>query len=225
LESDLQGDPIFLFEVEKFATIGGPLLSTRSAYVRIAPDTTSGTAVVEGLEAGYYYRVSELGTMRYELNGEVRVTDDAAEPNNIDEDSVNFTATFLLTEELANGSSGAPKVTVSFDNTRSKHDYLSAVAVATNSFTFPNPGVEPSEPSAHKVEIIKGNTVVATRHAIKGEMLSFDDIDMSGVIPAADGAIGTITSKADDGTIIVINKFYLYTPIPDGNCTIDLLMN
>jgi fibro-slime domain-containing protein len=211
---DAQGEPIFLFRLEKFKEDGdltGPALSTQSAHVKFTTESSgeggnfTETATFDNLEAGYFYRISELDTMRYGLDVGSPDLDGAADTDGADNDTV----TFLLTGDLAKNST---TITASFANSRNYENYLSDTLVAVNRLTYTPPWPEASAPLVYTVDIRKNNQLVATKYVTAGD---FIDISGLGVNPS--------TAKGSEGAIGKIGgaDFYPYTPIT-GNCTIIL---
>jgi fibro-slime domain-containing protein len=143
-----QGNPIFLFKLEKSKDASfDDIIGTQTAHAEFT-DTSSGSepAKFNDLEAGYYYRISELNTMRYDRETEASLT------GTVDEDSDNNSVTFELTDALVSDS---VEIIANFANKRTYADYLSDTVVAVNSFTYTPPWPEASAPVVYKVVITK----------------------------------------------------------------------
>jgi fibro-slime domain-containing protein len=210
-----QGKPAFVFEVEKFPiAVDGEgnvvpgeekLPGARMAIVDfgdVMDGSESNTRIAEigGLDAGYFYRVSELGAMRYEQEGAtLEGADDVDESGN--------TVTFLL-----EGDSDA--IIVRFENAHNGTGYLGDVEAKVNSFRL-SALPEPSAPVVCKVTVKKTNAPTATYtfDMIAGEFLDLTAFPAGVINPASDGLIGTVVGGGN---------FYVHTPIPADGCTINL---
>jgi fibro-slime domain-containing protein len=221
---DSQGAPVFLFRLEKFGfeTDGGdgggigerlPGIHTLPVSFEAADPGNPGekvpatkTATFENLEAGYFYRISELDAVRYGPAGSAGLT--GAE----DRDGDANTVTFLLTDGLAAESLKNPgAVTAKFANSRNYGDYLSDTLVAVNGFTYTPPRPAPSSPTVHTVRVQNSSGKdIETLRVADGDLI---DISGLSVKPKDDGAIGEIG--------IGKSKFYPHTSIT-GSCTIKL---
>jgi fibro-slime domain-containing protein len=243
---DAQGDPIFLFKLEKLEDLGegvygDDVLGTQSTSVRFGSrytlntDGTSATmpSPFNNLEAGYYYRISELNTMRYDQVGNATLNIANTGSNNVavpDIDTDNATVTFLMTPALAEATSAAQNpavITASFTNTRTYPDYLSDTDVAVNTLSYKPPWPAPSAPVVYEVQIYKNNQLKTTKLVTKDDLI---DISTGGNgigehmgTPDTDGAIGRSGNSTSDA------KFYPYTPInadiADANNVVRLYLN
>jgi fibro-slime domain-containing protein len=224
---DAQGDPIFLFKLEKLEKLDSgeyKVIGTQSTSVRFGSeytlnaDETSATmpSTFDNLEAGYYYRISELDTMRYDLvqNG-VKLTIGGTEQSG---GTGNSTPVFELTDTIITNQT---EITASFANTRTYPDYLSDTDVAVNTFTYTPPWPAPSAPVVYEVHIYKSNNNT-NEPTVKKFVTQGDLIDISnssngiGIYmgtPDTDGAIGR-SGNRNNGA-----KFYPYTPITSGLIT------
>jgi fibro-slime domain-containing protein len=149
-----QGQPVFLFRLEKYAGDGdgpGAVVAAETIHVAFDPeravaDESDGyihqSAYFDGLEAGYWYRITELGAMRYGLEDDqnaVTLTGGSADASI---GTVNGAAvTFFLSGDIAEDGN----LVATFKGSRQYADYLSDTAVSVNGFTrrlWP----EPSKP-------------------------------------------------------------------------------
>jgi hypothetical protein len=210
-----QGNPIFLFKLEKLENLEsgevGEVLGTQTVHVEFDIDSESivsegqttaiATRVINNLEAGYYYRISELNTMRYDQDGDANVS-------STDENDDPVTIPIPMTGGLAKATSGMDPIIVraSFTNERTYADYLSDTAVKVNSFTYTPPPLQVSEPIVYKVNIKKGNSTVATKFVTEGDFIDVSKENGIGnhIAPDAGGAIGS-TAQGE--------PFYPHTPI------------
>ncbi|MDR1245489.1 MAG: fibro-slime domain-containing protein [Clostridiales Family XIII bacterium] len=216
-----QGNPIFLFKLEKSKEASfDDIIGTQTAHAEFT-DTSSGPepAKFNDLEAGYYYRISELNTMRYDREDAASLTG----TDNIDDNNPN-TVIFLMTGELAKEISGpnpGKTVAANFTNSRNYADYLSDTAVNVNSFSVKSNLPTSTTPLMYAVRIERqaanqwgSNTYLETRYVTQNDLVSLSGISL----PAPDnsGAIGTISYNG-----ISTSAFTLTTPI-NGACTIVL---
>jgi hypothetical protein len=177
-----------------------------SGYTLNADDTSATMpSTFDNLEAGYYYRISELDTMRYDLvqNG-VKLTIGGTEQSG---GTGNSTPVFELTDTLITDGT---QITASFTNSRYYADYLSDTDVAVNTLSYKPPWPEASVPVVHTVTI--GNNAI--RVSDKG-LIDLSDLTVNPK-PNGDnqGAIGYYN---DNGQ----KQFYPYTQIT-GSWTIVL---
>jgi hypothetical protein len=165
-----KGDPIFLFKIEKKAALDGQVITSWVESIQFDSSyaNETKTAVFDSLEPGFYYTVSELNSMRYDLQG-VAVSGDGYS----DEDDEASTATILLGrlvgDEYVPASLNSAKVT--FTNIKNYDEYLSDAVAAVNRLHIAN-DIEPEAPKVVTVNFLDandGNAKKASISAIAGD--------------------------------------------------------
>ncbi|MDR1246430.1 MAG: fibro-slime domain-containing protein [Clostridiales Family XIII bacterium] len=205
-----QGNPIFLFKLEKSKDDSfDDIIGTQTAHAEF-PDTSSGPepAKFNDLEAGYYYRISELNTMRYTPDQESL----ASLTGTSDTDGTgNNTVTFELTDALVSNS---VEIIANFTNKRTYADYLSDTAAAVNSFTYTPPWPEASAPVVYRVNITKtgepGYSV--TRYITDGGHIDISKGTANGIGDKINPAQGG-NNQGAIGKVKGTTEFYPHTPI------------